>query len=74
MDDAIMEGNPHSVIEGMIIGAITIGSNKGYIYVREEYPMAVKNLDLAIKAAREKGFLGKKILGSKYDFDIKIYL
>jgi NADH:ubiquinone oxidoreductase subunit F (NADH-binding) len=72
MDDAIMEGNPHVVLEGMIIGAIAVGAHKGYIYVREEYPFAIKNLQKAITAAREKGFLGQNILGSGYEFDIKI--
>jgi len=70
MDDAIMEGNPHVVLEGMIIGAIAVGAHKGYIYVREEYPFAIKNLQKAITAAREKGFLGQNILGSGFEFDI----
>jgi NADH-quinone oxidoreductase subunit F len=72
MDRSIMEGDPHSVIEGMIIGAYAIGAVRGYIYVRDEYPLAVKNLQIALAAAREMGFLGKNILGSKFDFDIKI--
>jgi NADH-quinone oxidoreductase subunit F len=72
MDGATMQGDPHAIIEGMIIGAYAIGSNQGYIYVRDEYPLAVKNLAIAIKAAREKGFLGKDILGSGFAFDIKI--
>jgi len=72
MDRSVMEGDPHSVIEGMIIGAIAVGAHQGYIYVRDEYPLAVKNLTKAIAAAREKGFLGKNILGSGYDFDLKI--
>jgi NADH-quinone oxidoreductase subunit F len=72
MDRSILEGNPHSVLEGMIIGALAIGSSQGYVYVRHEYPLAVKNLSLAIKTAREYGFLGKKILGSNFDFDITI--
>ncbi len=72
MDRSIMEGDPHSVIEGMIIGAYAIGAVSGYIYVRDEYPLAVKNLQIAIAAAREMGFLGKNILGSKFNFDIKI--
>ncbi len=72
MDRSIMEGDPHSVLEGMIIGAYAVGAHQGYIYVRAEYPLAVKNLQIAINAAREKGFLGKNILGSGFDFDIKI--
>ncbi len=72
MDRSIMEGDPHSVIEGMIIGGYAIGANQGYIYVRDEYPLAVKNLQTAIGMAREIGFLGKNILGSGFDFDIKI--
>jgi NADH-quinone oxidoreductase subunit F len=72
MDRSIMEGDPHSVIEGMIIGAYAIGAHMGYIYVRDEYPLAVKNLQAAISTAHDMGFLGKKILGSNFDFDIKI--
>ncbi|HPS92997.1 MAG TPA: NADH-quinone oxidoreductase subunit NuoF [Deltaproteobacteria bacterium] len=72
MDRSIMEGDPHSVIEGMIIGAYAIGASQGYIYVRDEYPLAVKNLLSAIGSARERGFLGRNILGTGFDFDIKI--
>jgi NADH-quinone oxidoreductase subunit F len=72
MDRSIMEGDPHSVIEGMIIGGYAVGANQGYIYVRDEYPLAVKNLQTALVAARDMGFLGKNILGSNFDFDIKI--
>ncbi len=72
MDRSLLEGNPHSVIEGMIIGAIAIGSNDGYVYVRHEYPLAVTNLTLALKSARALGLLGKNILGSGFDFDIRI--
>ena len=72
MDRSILEGNPHSVIEGMIIGAFAIGSNEGYVYVRHEYPLAVTNLTIALDKAREKGFLGTDILGSGFDFDIHI--
>ena len=64
MDRSVMEGDPHTVIEGLIIGAIAIGSHKGYIYVRDEYPLAVKNLQRAIDAARASGLLGENILGS----------
>jgi len=72
MDRSIMEGDPHTVIEGMIIGAIAVGAHKGYIYVRDEYPLAVRNLNSALEAAREKGLLGDNILGSGFAFDIKI--
>jgi NADH-quinone oxidoreductase subunit F len=72
MDRSILEGNPHSVIEGMVIGAYTIGSSYGYVYVRNEYPLAVKRLSLALEQAREYGLLGKDILGSGFDFDITI--
>ncbi|RLB00628.1 MAG: NADH-quinone oxidoreductase subunit F [Deltaproteobacteria bacterium] len=72
MDRSTMEGDPHSIIEGMIIGAYAIGSNHGYIYVRDEYPLAIKNLQTAIDSAREMGFLGRNILGTDFDFDIKI--
>ena len=72
MDRSIMEGDPHAVIEGMIIGAIAVGAHKGYIYVRDEYPLAVRNLGSALEAAREKGLLGEDILGSGFAFDIKI--
>ena len=72
MDRSLLEGNPHLVIEGMLIGAFAIGSNQGYVYVRNEYPLAVKNLVLALDQAREYGLLGKDILGSGFDFDIKI--
>ncbi len=72
MDRSLCEGNPHAVLEGMIIGAYAIGSHDGYIYVRNEYPLAVKNLNIAIDAAREYGLLGKNILGSGYDFDINV--
>jgi NADH-quinone oxidoreductase subunit F len=73
MDRSVLEGNPHSVIEGMIIGAYAIGVNKGYMYIRTEYPLAVKNVSIAIEQAREYGLLGKDILGSKFDFDIEIF-
>jgi NADH:ubiquinone oxidoreductase subunit F (NADH-binding)/ferredoxin len=72
MDRSLLEGNPHSVLEGMIIGAYAIGSNDGYIYVRNEYPLAVKNVTIAIEKARELGILGEDILGSGFSFDIKI--
>jgi len=72
MDRSVMEGDPHAVIEGMIIGAIAVGAHKGYLYVRDEYPLAVKNLKIAIDAARDKGLLGENILGSGFAFDLKI--
>jgi NADH-quinone oxidoreductase subunit F len=72
MDRSIMEGNPHSVIEGMLIGAYAIGSQQGYIYVRNEYPLAVEHLKTAILQTREMGLLGQNILGSSFSFDIRI--
>ncbi len=72
MDRSLLEGNPHCVIEGMIIGAYAIGSNEGYVYVRNEYPLAVKHLEIAIQQAEKYGFLGKNILNSGFDFIIKI--
>ena len=72
MDRAVMEGDPHAVLEGMIIGGYAIGALRGYIYVRHEYPLAVKRLALAIDQAREAGFLGPNILRSGFGFDIKI--
>ncbi len=74
MDRSLLEGNPHSVIEGMIIGAYAIGACEGFIYVRDEYPLAVKHCELAIEKAREYGFLGENILGSGFSFDINISL
>ena len=73
MDRSLMEGNPHSVLEGLIIGAYAIGSREGYIYVRQEYPLAVENTEIAIKQAMEYGLLGKDILGSGFDFTIEIH-
>ncbi len=70
MDRSLLEGDPHSVIEGMIIGGYAVGATKGYIYVRAEYPLAIERLELAIKLAEEHGFLGKNILGSNYSLDI----
>jgi NADH:ubiquinone oxidoreductase subunit F (NADH-binding)/(2Fe-2S) ferredoxin/NAD-dependent dihydropyrimidine dehydrogenase PreA subunit len=72
MDRSIMEGDPHSIIEGMTIGAYAIGAREGYIYVRDEYPLAVHNLREAIRRAGEYGLLGENILGSGFDFTIKI--
>ncbi len=73
MDRSVLEGNPHSVIEGMIIGAFAIGASEGLAYVRSEYPLAVDNLDIAIDQARESGLLGDNILGSGFNFQLKIY-
>jgi len=73
MDRAVLEGNPHSILEGLIIGAYAIGSHEGYIYVRQEYPLALENVGVAIKQAREYGFLGRNILGSNFDFDVKVH-
>jgi len=72
MDRSLLEGNPHSVLEGMLIGALAIGSHEGYVYVRHEYPLAVKNITIALDAARERGLLGTDILGSGFDFDVRI--
>ncbi len=72
MDRSVMEGDPHSVIEGMIIGAYAVGAQEGYIYVRNEYPLAVANLTKAIADARSSCLLGKNILGTSFNFDIKI--
>ena len=72
MDRSLMEGNPHSIIEGMIIGAYAVGAQDGYIYVRNEYPLAVTHLTMAIAAARGAGLLGKNILGTDFSFDIHI--
>ncbi|OGN96881.1 MAG: NADH dehydrogenase [Chloroflexi bacterium RBG_13_51_18] len=71
-DRSILEGNPHSVIEGMIIGAYAIGSNQGYIYVRNEYPLAVEHARIAIDQATDYGLLGENILGSGFDFKVTI--
>ncbi len=73
MDRSLLEGNPHSVIEGMIIGAYAIGASEGYIYVRMEYPLAVTNVTIAIEQAREMGLLGESILGSEFSFDIHVF-
>jgi NADH:ubiquinone oxidoreductase subunit F (NADH-binding)/(2Fe-2S) ferredoxin len=72
MDRSVMEGNPHGVLEGMVIGAYAVGASQGYIYVRNEYPLAVEHLKLAMEQARKFGFLGQDILGSGFSFDIRI--
>jgi len=74
MDRSVVEGNPHAVLEGMIIGAYAIGAPYGYVYIRAEYPLAVERLHHAIKQAKERGFLGKNILGKGFDFMIKVKL
>ncbi|HIX64808.1 MAG TPA: NADH-quinone oxidoreductase subunit NuoF [Candidatus Anaerotruncus excrementipullorum] len=74
MDRSVLEGDPHVVLEAMAIAGYTIGSNQGYIYVRAEYPIAVKRLEIAIEQAREMGLLGKNILGTGFDFDIELRL
>ncbi|GAP06564.1 NAD(P)-dependent iron-only hydrogenase diaphorase component flavoprotein [Anaerolinea thermolimosa] len=72
MNRRVLEGDPHAVIEGMIIAAYAIGSRQGYIYCRAEYPLAVKTLNIAITQAREFGFLGKNILGTDFSFDLEV--
>jgi len=72
MDRSTMEADPHTVIEGMAIAAYAIGASEGYIYIRAEYPLAVKRVRLAIKQAEERGFLGDKILGSKFSFHLHV--
>lgn len=74
MDRSVLEGDPHSLIEAMAIAGYAIGSEQGYIYVRAEYPIAVRRLEIAIEQAREKGLLGKNILGSNFNFDLDIRL
>ena len=71
-DGGLLEGNPHSILEGMIIGAYTTGAHQGYIYVRHEYPLAAKNAGLAIEQALDYGLLGRNILGSGFDFNVSI--
>ncbi|MHB9029966.1 MAG: NADH-ubiquinone oxidoreductase-F iron-sulfur binding region domain-containing protein [Candidatus Latescibacterota bacterium] len=72
MDRSLLEGNPHSIIEGMIIGAFGAGASEGIIYVRHEYPLAIKHLTIALRQAREAGLLGNNILGSGFSFDIQL--
>jgi len=74
MDRSIIEGNPHSVIEGMMIAAYAIGSNLGYVYIRAEYPAAVERLKLAMAQAHEAGYLGKDLFNSDFSFDLRIKL
>ncbi|WP_407313255.1 NADH-quinone oxidoreductase subunit NuoF [Desulfosporosinus sp. SB140] len=73
MDRSVLEGDPHSVIEGMLIGAYGIGVDEGYVYCRAEYPLAIKHLEIAIKQAEEAGFLGDNILNSGFNFRLKVF-
>jgi len=73
MDRALLESNPHQLLEGLAIAAYAVGASQGYIYVRAEYPLAVTRIRTALAQAREKGLLGKSILGSDFNFDIKIF-
>jgi NADH:ubiquinone oxidoreductase subunit F (NADH-binding)/(2Fe-2S) ferredoxin/NAD-dependent dihydropyrimidine dehydrogenase PreA subunit len=72
MDRSVLEADPHAVLEGMVIGAKAIGASKGFIYIRHEYPLALKRMQIAIDQARENGLLGQDILGSGFDFDLEI--
>ncbi|MFC1905266.1 NADH-ubiquinone oxidoreductase-F iron-sulfur binding region domain-containing protein [Chloroflexota bacterium] len=72
MDRCVLEGNPHLVLEGMMIGAWAVGARKGYVYVRNEYPLAVKHIRLAVEQSRELGLLGPNILGSSFSFDVDV--
>ncbi len=72
MDRSTLEGDPHNVIEGMIIGAYAMGADEGYIYCRAEYPMAIQHLRIAIEAAEQKGYLGRNILGTGFNFELHI--
>jgi len=73
MDRSLLEGNPHAVLEGLTLGAFAIGAHEGFIYVRQEYPLAVENINLAIQKAEEYGFLGENILGSGFDFTVTVH-
>ncbi len=72
MDRSLLEGNPHAVIEGMLIGAWAIGARQGFVYVRQEYPLAVERLEAALQQAREAGLLGENMLGSGFDFEVSV--
>lgn len=74
MDRSVLEGDPHSVIEGMMIGAYAIGASKGFFYIRAEYPLAIERIEKAIKQCYEYGLLGKNVLGSSFSFDVEIRL
>jgi NADH-quinone oxidoreductase subunit F len=73
MDRSLLEGNPHAILEGLILGAYAVGAHEGYIYVRQEYPLAVQNVHAAIKAAEEHGLLGEDILGSGFSFRVIVH-
>jgi NADP-reducing hydrogenase subunit HndC len=73
MDRSLLEGNPHRVLEGLLIGGYAIGAHQGFVYVRQEYPIAVENLTVALEQAREYGLLGPNVLGSGFDFDVTIH-
>ena len=72
MDRSVLEGDPHSIIEGLLIGGYAIGANQGFVYVRAEYPIAVERLQAAIGVAYDRGLLGRNILGTGFDFDLEI--
>ena len=72
MDRALLEGDPHAVLEGLLIGAYAIGASEGYIYIRAEYPLAIRRLNIALQQIHECGLLGERIMGSGFNFDIKI--
>jgi NADH:ubiquinone oxidoreductase subunit F (NADH-binding)/(2Fe-2S) ferredoxin len=74
MDRSAIEGDPHTIVEGMIIGGYAIGAKNGIVYIRAEYPLAIRRIEKAIKDARENGFLGKNILGSDFSFDLEVRL
>ncbi|MDP2644770.1 MAG: NADH-quinone oxidoreductase subunit NuoF [Desulfobacterales bacterium] len=73
MDRAVLEGNPHLILEGLLMGAYAIGSHEGYIYVRQEYPLTVENVGIAIRQAEDYGLIGENILGSGFDFTVKVH-
>ena len=72
MDRSVLEGDPHSVIEGMIIAGYAVGANEGFVYVRAEYPLAVRRVKIALAQAKEEGFLGENIFGTKFSFEIRV--
>ena len=72
MDRSVLEADPHAVLEGMVIGAKAIGASKGFVYIRHEYPLALKRMEIAIGQARDNGLLGEDILGTGFDFDLEI--
>ncbi len=74
MDRSVLEGDPHTVLEGMAIAGFTVGSNQGFIYIRAEYPLAIKRLENAISQAKDRGLLGKNILGTNFSFDVELRL